>query len=68
MLLQKIEEELTEKNLYVRSHVCDVTNDDQVQNVFEWIEENVGPVSVLVNNAAAFKLSHITGETKTLYK
>nr|XP_014286516.1 farnesol dehydrogenase [Halyomorpha halys] len=59
-MLKEIEKELTEKKLYVRSHVCDVTDDDQVQTAFKWIEDNVGPVSVLVNNAGVLKMQPLT--------
>ncbi|XP_014292348.1 farnesol dehydrogenase [Halyomorpha halys] len=59
-MLKELEKELTEKNLYVRGHVCDVTNDEQVRTAFKWIEDNVGPASVLVNNAAVFKAPPIT--------
>ncbi|CAH1405124.1 unnamed protein product [Nezara viridula] len=55
-MLKKLEEEMTEKKLYVRGHVCDVSKDDQVQSAFNWIEENVGPVSVLVNNAGVYRV------------
>ncbi|XP_014286523.1 farnesol dehydrogenase [Halyomorpha halys] len=58
-MLKKLEKELTEKKLYVRGHVCDVANDDQVQATFQWIEDNVGPVSVLVNNAGVFRVMPI---------
>ncbi|XP_066902519.1 farnesol dehydrogenase [Halyomorpha halys] len=59
-MLKKLEKELTEKKLIVRGHVCDVTDDDQVQTAFKWIEDNVGPVSVMVNNAAVIKFQPLT--------
>ncbi|XP_031341109.1 farnesol dehydrogenase-like [Photinus pyralis] len=30
---------------------CDVTNETEILGVFEWIEANVGPISILFNNA-----------------
>nr|XP_024215424.1 farnesol dehydrogenase-like [Halyomorpha halys] len=61
-MLKEIEKELTEKKLYVRGYVCDVTDDDQVQAAFKWIEDNVGPVSVLVNNAGVVKMQLLTDQ------
>ncbi|XP_066902516.1 farnesol dehydrogenase-like [Halyomorpha halys] len=64
-MLKEIEKELREKKLYVRGHICDVTDDNQVQGTFHWIEENVGPVSVLVNNAGVIKFQPLTEQEIT---
>ncbi|XP_024215425.2 farnesol dehydrogenase [Halyomorpha halys] len=59
-MLKEIEKEMADKKLYVKGHICDVTDDDQVRTAFQWIEDNVGPVSVLVNNAGVLKVKPLT--------
>ncbi|XP_024215429.1 farnesol dehydrogenase [Halyomorpha halys] len=59
-MLKEIEKELTEKKFYARFRICNITDDDQVQTAFKWIEDNVGPVSVLVNNAAVVNRQPLT--------
>jgi NAD(P)-dependent dehydrogenase (short-subunit alcohol dehydrogenase family) len=31
---------------------CDVSNENEVEDMFKWIKENVGGVDICVNNAA----------------
>ena len=35
----------------LQSYKCDVGNEDEVEQMFEWIEKNLGGVDVCVNNA-----------------
>ena len=35
----------------LQSYKCDVGDEDQVEQMFEWIEKNLGGVDVCVNNA-----------------
>lgn len=49
-----------QKNLYALK--CDVSVRDSVNKCFDWIEENLGGVDVLINNAAIFK----SGELLTM--
>src|ERR1700744_311938 len=44
------------------SKKCDISNDDDVKNVFEWIENKFGAVNVLVNNAGVSVLTSITDD------
>lgn len=44
---------------------CDMTNESDILNSFKFIEENIGPVAILVNNAGLISLnSLIDGDTK----
>lgn len=37
------------------AHKCDVSNMDSIKIAFKWIEENVGNVNILVNNAGILR-------------
>lgn len=41
---------------------CDVSNKDDVIKAFKWIKDNLGPVSILINNAGLYKHGTIMGE------
>lgn len=41
---------------------CDVSNKDDVIKTFKWIKDNLGPVSILINNAGLYKHGTIMGE------
>jgi NADP+-dependent farnesol dehydrogenase len=40
-----------EKNLKVHAIKCDVTKDDQTETAFKWVEQTLGGVDILINNA-----------------
>ena len=44
-----------EKGIEARGYVCDVTNEDQVNEMVAKIEAEVGPINILVNNAGIIK-------------
>ena len=44
-----------EKGIDAKGYVCDVTDEDQVKNLVATIEEEVGPINILVNNAGIIK-------------
>ena len=44
-----------EKGIEARGYVCDVTNEDQVNEMVAKIETEVGPINILVNNAGIIK-------------
>lgn len=47
------------------AYKANITNEEEVLNAFDWIVRNVGPVSVLVNNAGiGFAGTLIDGETQ----
>ena len=44
-----------EKNIKAHGYVCDVTNEEQVNALTKQIEEEVGRINILVNNAGIIK-------------
>ena len=44
-----------EKGIEARGYVCDVTNEEQVNAMVAQIEQEVGPINILVNNAGIIK-------------
>ena len=44
-----------EKGIEAHGYVCDVTNEDQVNAMVAKIEEEVGIINILVNNAGIIK-------------
>jgi NADP+-dependent farnesol dehydrogenase len=51
--IEKLKEETGNSKLF--SIVCDVTKDDLTEAAFKWIEEKLGGVDILINNAGIFK-------------
>jgi len=47
-------------------HHCDVADSLSVAAAFEWIERNVGTVSILINNAGIFKFTTILNDDDNL--
>ncbi|CAH0549521.1 unnamed protein product [Brassicogethes aeneus] len=48
---------------------CDVTKEDEILEAFKWTTENVGPVSILINNAGIFQNGNlIDGSTENWRK
>ena len=44
-----------EKGIEAHGYVCDVTNEEQVNAMIAQIEQEVGPINILVNNAGIIK-------------
>ena len=44
-----------EKGIDAHGYVCDVTNEEQVNAMVDQIEQEVGPINILVNNAGIIK-------------
>lgn len=53
--LQELANDLKSASGKVYAFKCDVSNQQSVKSAFAWIEENVGGVSILVNNAGVYK-------------
>uniref|UniRef100_T1I1E2 Dehydrogenase n=2 Tax=Rhodnius prolixus TaxID=13249 RepID=T1I1E2_RHOPR len=54
--LKELEKELKDCKGLLKGIKCDITSENEIKNVFAWIEQNWGEVNVLVNNAAALTL------------
>lgn len=61
--LQRAEVELRRNGAEVLSVVCDVSRQDDVQNLVKQINERFGPVDVLVNNAGVISVGPIETQT-----
>ena len=53
--LESAKKEYLEKGIKVHTYLFDVTNDKQVKEYIDKIEEEVGPIDILVNNAGIIK-------------
>ena len=42
--------------------VADVSREDEVRRVYQWIDDNLGGVTVVVNNAAVLSLQPVQGK------
>lgn len=40
---------------------CDVSNEQQVNEAFEWVKKNLKTVHVLINNAGIIRSGRVTG-------
>ena len=55
MLVDKGLASYKELGIEAKGYVCDVTNEDQVNAMVAQIEQEVGPINILVNNAGIIK-------------
>ncbi|KAF5298524.1 hypothetical protein FQA39_LY11776 [Lamprigera yunnana] len=53
-LLQELSEKVSTDDTKLYPIECDVTDENQILNVFEWIQSTIGAVSILVNNAGIY--------------
>lgn len=47
---------------------CDIAQEEEVLKTFKWIEENIGTVQILINNAAVMTAESITDGTTSDWK
>lgn len=63
--LEELAESFKGKNGSFYSVTADMTVESDILKAFKWVKENVGPVSILVNNAGVSRTTTlISGETK----
>lgn len=54
-LLQELKSQLVYEPGKLHSRFCDLTNDESIEAAFNWIEEKLGGVNILINNAGQMK-------------
>jgi len=47
---------------------CDLTDEKDILNAFQWIDVNIGAIHYMINNAGIVRISTIIGEDKTTLK
>jgi len=55
---------MEEKNFSGRffTVACDLTNETDILNAFKWIDENIGGIHFMINNAGIIRISKILGK------
>ena len=54
------------KNRNIHAIKCDISDEKQVVEAFEWIDENLGAISILINNAGILRTGTFQGKEKFL--
>lgn len=62
--IKELKRTLEENNCAGRFYplVCDLTNESDILNAFKWIDENIGGIHFMINNAGVIRISGLTGE------
>lgn len=45
---------------------CDVTDENDILDAFKWIDENIGGINFMINNAGIVRISPISSENAYL--
>lgn len=55
---------MEEKNFSGRffTIACDLTKETDILNAFKWIDENIGGIHFMINNAGIIRISKILGK------
>jgi len=55
---------MDENNLTGRFYplACDLTDENDILKAFKWIDENIGGIHFMINNAGIIRISSILGE------
>lgn len=62
--IDKLKREMKDSKIY--SMICDVTKDESTEAAFKWVEDTLGGVDVLVNNAGMLKSIGILEHNKPM--
>jgi short-subunit dehydrogenase len=66
--LERATEDISERGDNVTAIQCDITDKQQVQNMIKEIEQKVGTVNVLINNASRIQVGPMENMTEEDYK
>ncbi|KAF5290417.1 hypothetical protein FQR65_LT11594 [Abscondita terminalis] len=67
-MLEELGSSLAEESGTFHARQCDVSNDEDIFATFEWIEETLGPVSILINAAGVLKPSTLKDGSTEIWK
>jgi len=61
--LQELKKTMEKNNFTGRFHPleCDLTNENDILKAFKWIDENIGGIHFMINNAGIIRISPILG-------
>lgn len=59
--IEELREQLSDEKGILYPVKCDLSNKDNILETFLWIDETLGPISILVNNAAMWNNSTLIG-------
>lgn len=45
---------------------CDLTDEKDILKAFKWIDENIGGINFMINNAGIVRISPILGKNLTI--
>lgn len=62
--IEKLKSETS--NSKIHSVICDVTKDDSTESAFKWVEDQLGGVDVVINNAGILKSIGILEHSKPM--
>lgn len=61
-IIEELAKELAGKPGKLFAFKCDVSNEDEVKEVFGKIKNNIGPISILINNAGIVTKNSFIGK------
>ncbi len=66
--LKKAADDLSYRTSHIVSIVCDITNHDQVKNTVKEVQEKLGDIDILINNAGEIQLGPMENMADSDYK
>ncbi|XP_031338861.1 farnesol dehydrogenase-like [Photinus pyralis] len=55
--IDELSESLADAPAKLHSLYCDLSDEQEILNAFKWIEETLGPISIMINNAGVLHLT-----------
>jgi short-subunit dehydrogenase len=65
-MVQVLQKKMEDNNFSGQFHPleCDLTNENDIFKAFKWIDENIGGIHFLINNAGIVRFSPILSKNK----